>query len=99
MEINEGKSHLKWSQETLKGAPFMHVLVTAACVTSTKKEDNKVYLYRILCIKFFQSPLLICDDKNVNFLLDKGGHFSRGNFVSCFKKKGRKIPSAPATMH
>ena len=50
-----------------------------ACITSRNKEDkndfNKVSLYRILCIKFSLSQLLIRDNKNVTSLLVQGRTF------------------------
>ena len=55
-----------------EGGALMHVPLVAACITSRKKEDNK---FRILSIKFSQSQLLICDDKNVSFLPVQGKTF------------------------
>lgn len=76
VKINKGKPHLKWSQEALERGSHTGK-------TNRKNKDTKDCVYSILCVKF-SSQLLVCVDKNVTFLLLQGGHFSHGNFISCF---------------
>lgn len=93
------KNKFKVKYEALEGGISKHIPLVAACITIKKKDKNyfkKVYLYRILYIKF--SQLFLHNDKNVTFFLVQGRTFFHMGISSPDFKKQRVLPT-PAIMH